>query len=1492
MWFISPFVPIFFRPSDDIFGVKSKYTQKFAPTDKILLEVISTGKDTVPTLKLNDVCSGTSRKLEWISWQMNENKILYYYVLSSLECGVYSIDIGDASSEPFLITDNERELEETTLIKYSMRNNRMRLDGVFWIGGIQHYFEFRVPGGFKDDDRNFSVDNEQFVSPYGNIVEMYSMDSTQSVFTLGNGIGCPIWFAELLNRLLCCSHVFFDGVRYARKDSSIPEKNQGVAGIKSYIFKQSLQEVKDDLSVIFGEEGGGSSGGGGGGSGSGVDILRLVDDPREPSDNNVFSSSRTLYEIKFYCEYYAKEYDKKFLRKDRDDRTPFKLAVGDKLTAENGLQIGESFIPGILTGSGGFFDQFANGELESLIIRRFLEVPELRFNRVLVELGDKWNAPGAGIFESVSPDKDADGNLLMTGTGYLKLEEGEYGAIAVGDICMGIFHSETSSDNAAADSDDSRGNFMFAGFYTTYFTITEITGSNNKQFRYQLRPISERWKLSMHPSSAMHFVSYGSFTDESRQTSQYTTRTYTRMLWKQNTWEISAANIAMQMGDLTNMSIHGLDMTGYSMYLNSVYFTGTIKQVKPDGTPIHTANDRGAWISGEKYDFYDRVSHNGSIWLCINEDGTSTEPADGHADWLKQVDKGQDGMDGVPGPAGADGKSYYTWIRYADDSLGNGISNSPVGKAYIGFAYNKETAVESSDPRDYKWSDIKGEAGVPGAPGADGKPTYTWIAYSDNANGSGMYQQPNDKTQYIGIAVNKNTATEGTNPADYTWSKFKGEQGDSISNAGDWHTGLIVPYLGITRMGGKAWMCKVKAGTTNPPMWTVTDKNGNRILQTQDGGKTYGYILTGEENTDEYQLLASDGLQGLQGMDGTDGIPGTPGKDGATTYFHIKYSAVANPTAAQMSETPNVFIGTYVDFTKEDSNDPAKYTWARFQGLQGAKGEQGVPGIGVDGKTYYLHIKYSNDGGKTFTGNNGEDTGKYIGVFTDLNQNDSNKPSDYKWSLIKGEQGDKGDSISNVGNWKTGLIVPYLGITRMGGKSWMCKVKAGTTNPPMWTVTDKNGNRILQTQDGGKTYGYILTGGVNTTEYELVAADGDPGKDGQDGEKGEPGKDGEKGEQGIQGCILRHSEWKAGVEYRNDEGLASGTRYLDVALVRDDKMATGWRAYKCKTTHTSAAANAPGNGTYWEEFGLNVTSIFASLIISKDASIDFMQGNQLLIKKSDGTVTAGLSGSQAGSKVRLWVGAPTPDNAPCRVLESGKIIGTDVELTGIINAVSGTIGGFEIGNGRIGTVASATGEAGGLSIYDNFFRVGGTDSSFMAGRNVFPSMLGGAFNATVRVTNNIRNSSTSYGFDVANYGLYVEVENGTKNYALFSPNAVVRATAAYGTQGKLLTINSSSYNLDLSQSNAILIYCPSQSYTINLPNEKSVCTMFGFNTLPSDFAYMFTIVAYPGTKAFTIPNVINHNNDNVSFDMGQGDSVMLLLTKIGGFRYQLINRQS
>lgn len=143
-------------------------------------------------------------------------------------------------------------------------------------------------------------------------------------------------------------------------------------------------------------------------------------------------------------------------------------------------------------------------------------------------------------------------------------------------------------------------------------------------------------------------------------------------------------------------------------------------------------------------------------------------------------DTGNDGPQGVPGPAGQDGKTLYTWIRYAEDANGTGISNSPDGKSYIGLAYNKETASESNNPSDYTWSKITGKDGVPGPAGEDGKTLYTWIKYADTmptSSSSTIYDIPNENTKYIGIAVNKDTASESTDAMVYTWSLFRGADG-------------------------------------------------------------------------------------------------------------------------------------------------------------------------------------------------------------------------------------------------------------------------------------------------------------------------------------------------------------------------------------------------------------------------------------------------------------------------------------------------------------------------------------------------------------------------------------------------------------------------------------------------------------------------------------------------------------------------------------------
>lgn len=215
-----------------------------------------------------------------------------------------------------------------------------------------------------------------------------------------------------------------------------------------------------------------------------------------------------------------------------------------------------------------------------------------------------------------------------------------------------------------------------------------------------------------------------------------------------------------------------------------------------------------------------------------------------------------------------------------------------------------------------------------------------------------------------------------------------------------------------TTLSGGSW-------STTPPTWVDGKYIWTRSVITYTDNtvkRTEGICATGQKgDKGEKGDAGPRGLQGLQGEKGEQGIQGPKGADGAsgaTSYFHIKYSSVANPTSSsQLTETPSTYIGTYVDFSPDDSTDPKKYTWSRFEGAQGPKGEQGIPGIGVDGKTSYLHIAYANSSdGKTGFSVGDSANKMFIGQYTDFSPNDSTDPSKYKWTLIKGATGPQGDT--------------------------------------------------------------------------------------------------------------------------------------------------------------------------------------------------------------------------------------------------------------------------------------------------------------------------------------------------------------------------------------------------------------------------------------------------------------------------------------------------
>lgn len=238
---VSPFTPLFFinRKAD---GIDSEYIQTFATTDQILLQLIGGRNDTVVAQIISEPDGAVLHQIQFNQWDINDTVTLRFTTIS-LSPGYYSVNImGIGRSEIFRVTDNPLILKKTTLIQYSMRNNRQRQDAVFFIDGMQYFFDFRVPGGFKDSNWTFNVESEQFVTQYADISQLFGLESTQKRFTLGGSMGVPVWFGEMLNRILICSHVYFDGIKYSRKEANVPELTVQLEGVNSFVFNQTLQQ--------------------------------------------------------------------------------------------------------------------------------------------------------------------------------------------------------------------------------------------------------------------------------------------------------------------------------------------------------------------------------------------------------------------------------------------------------------------------------------------------------------------------------------------------------------------------------------------------------------------------------------------------------------------------------------------------------------------------------------------------------------------------------------------------------------------------------------------------------------------------------------------------------------------------------------------------------------------------------------------------------------------------------------------------------------------------------------------------------------------------------------------------------------------------------------------------------------------------------------------------------------------------------------------------
>lgn len=499
--------------------------------------------------------------------------------------------------------------------------------------------------------------------------------------------------------------------------------------------------------------------------------------------------------------------------------------------------------------------------------------------------------------------------------------------------------------------------------------------------------------------------------------------------------------------------------------------------------------------------------------------------------------KGTDGAIGTPGKPGADGKTPYLHIAYANSADGKtGFSTTDgTNKLYIG-QYTDYTQADSTDATKYTWTKIKGEQGERGPQGVPG------LQGIQGPKGEQGIQGPKGDTGAAGVNYWRSSATiDLSDTKTYDVNKWYPVVGSQLPtsvynrilvnvslNSGtkpSWSTHVSGFSVNLDLASiGSGWgttsgECIIYADTysfcsVSPASYTQLTYGSIPVLYLRGGGKYFvktDFVVNWTPKPTGYTWQNGNYKQTAPVLDSRP-VPSGTNIKGKSTYFHIKYSAVSNPTTSnQMTEIPNTYIGTYVDFTQEDSTDPKKYTWSRFQGLQGPQGTQGIPGTnGTNGKTSYLHIKYSNDGGKTFTGNSGEDVGTYIGTCVDYNQSDPTSVGSYKWAKIKGEQGATGPQ-GPAGSSGRGIktITEYYLIS--SAKTGITTASSGwSTSVPTMTATNKylwNYEKFTFTDNT-----------TATTTPKIIGIYGDKGATGATGPQGPQGNAGATGPQGPQGA--------------------------------------------------------------------------------------------------------------------------------------------------------------------------------------------------------------------------------------------------------------------------------------------------------------------------------------------------------------------------------------
>ena len=1113
-------------------------------------------------------------------------------------------------------------------------------------------------------------------------------------------------------------------------------------------------------------------------------IVKQGDKDVTYTDEDVMSALRVMTEI----ENSAEKLKEIFLRKDVADSTKYLLSLLGGTVIKKYAKFGD-FVTGV---DGGFINEKGDIEMGSGVFRKRLFVPEIAYNRTTYFKGRMVNSPGGGC-TVLSYVDNGDGTYTITPD----LTDADGLSQFVDDILTTYFVTKNSEGK-------------LNGFEEMKFRVT-AADYTAKKFTVIPRPGHSDWK----PAEQMVLAQTGNFTDPERQTyiliDSVNGNNCITFFDNANTWDPEPAQMKSWFGKKKGMTVAGINADSYSAVLQNIIMTGLIFQVDEiTGQTVRVPLDKGEWVAG-KYAYYDRVSHNGALWLCVDDNGTTTEPSDDNPAWLKQVAEGQKGEPGLSVVGGGHWESSKTpYKANTMVTLANCVfiskvetSNPPIRILRVkggNFLRKKDGGYYlAGKPADWEvnedWDmlldgrELKGES-------------ITFLgefatAPANPKNGD-SYRNTTDRATYIyqdgrwQLMISDGKDGENAIMADFDNEMVNAaltSDGKVVSSQ-TWNT-TVSMWFGTEKLTLDSITC-----TPDTNLLCATDKNTGVVTVSVSAGATLSAT-----NTVKITIRATKNGQQYS-RDLTFTVAGVRGGADA-----VLYSIVVSASSVSKDKNGNYSVSSVSCYRQ--------------------KSVGGVISTTTDGT-----LKYSIDGGAETTINN--NTAISSGNFTKTLKfifyvNDQIVDVETVPMLVDGKDGANGESITAAGHWES-ANTPYAknSTVSFAGGSYLSKVQ--TSNPPLPLLCVRGG-RYLRNKDGG----YILSGkrsdkAVNSDWQEMTSGVEPSASYWLDSpvstinftSTGTPSPSAfvVTMKQNVGGNVSDTNRFYLAARKYNGSWLAHVGATLSNQI--SVPATAGYTQFAVRAYKSASDANA-WNNNFVAEKGVGVAKdgatgatgatgafprdrgVFASgqtyvwNADYRDKVIYLIEGvyYNFLVKNYGASVTTAPTSANGDSNweaMQKFVNIATDtlfaDGANVagfmfknNVLKSHNDEGEtllingvtgyfkckNAEITGTITSTKGNIGGFTISSASLEAVSGNN----AMLLSANLVRFTGSYSSVFIGADTFPSSSGGAILCPSRISVNRNITNTAYG----NVGMYFDIQGShayddndfqyTGNHALY-----------------------------------------------------------------------------------------------------------------------------